>query len=704
MLALVLVAGGVPTTLLGSRADAATSLPAGFADRLVVGVPQPTAFAFAPDGRMLVASKTGQVWLYKNNTLSSLPALDLAAVTCNNDARGLLGITLHPDFGTLGNNWVYVYYTRKENNCKKPDYGENAYNRVSRFEMIGDVIDAGSEDLLVDRMLDPNAQHDGGDVQFGKDGKLYVTVGDGSCDYRKDSGCGPNNDASRDRHVLMGKILRLNDDGTVPTDNPHVDKDNAASCAAGKIENGNWCTEVFAMGLRNPFRMVFNPNTPGDDVEFRVHDVGQGLREEINGGIAGADYGWNCFEGTVLNAARTRSKCRNLNMTKPTYQYKHSSGCSSITGGAWVPEGVWGDLAGEYLFADYVCNKIFLLVPTDNGFKRKPFATGLEPFGPIHVGFGPFFDTQTLYYSTFANGGEIRRIEQSDGNFHPVADLGEAQLWSAPPSTEISFDGSASADVEDGQDLNYLWDFGDGVQDETQTPTVTHDYLTPGKRTASLVVEDTEGKRSLPATVEVFPANTPPSDVTIATPAEGDDFVAREELTLTGTANDDEDAGDPTLNWQILQWHSNDHAHPNLAESGNGVTYDAPEPEDMSSTDPAENYLEVLLTATDSEGLRSAPEDTASRIVRPSTVNLTFVTEPVDLRFEIEGVRHEAPQTILAWEGWELTVRAKGGRDERGRSWKFVAWTDDANAPQTRVIVVPGSDATYTATYKRNRK
>jgi glucose/arabinose dehydrogenase len=405
--------------------EAAVVLPVGFEERLMASVVNPIALAFTPDGRMLVASQPGQLWVYEDGQLLRTPALDISAEVCSNNDRGLLGVTLDPDFVT--NHYVYIYYTyNKHGVCptRQPTDPGNPVNRVSRFVMLGNTVDPSSEQVLIDNIPSPHG-HNAGDVKFGKDGYLYVSIGDGGCDYAGDSGCAEANDASRDPHVLLGKILRVTRDGDIPSTNPYTDANSARCNVAGRAEPGKHCQETFAWGLRNPFRFAFDPDAT--NTHFLVNDVGQSAWEEVDEGEVGADYGWNLCEGTHDNPRSEGSvSCPAAPYTPPVYEYSHSTGCSSITGGAFVPNGTWpSSYDDSYLFGDFVCNKIFELVPREEGgFAMNEFASGLGGGGPIAMAFGPYGSGQALYYTTYANGGEIHAVVYgADRNQAPTTSL-----------------------------------------------------------------------------------------------------------------------------------------------------------------------------------------------------------------------------------------------------------------------------------------
>ncbi|HWI03661.1 MAG TPA: PQQ-dependent sugar dehydrogenase [Acidimicrobiales bacterium] len=396
LLALSVVAGSV----LVPSPPAGAAVPDGFTDTLVASVGGPTGLAFTPDGRMLVTTQGGRLRIVENNALVATPALDLTGRICSNSERGLLGVAVDPEFAT--NRFVYLYYTHNL-------FGA-CVNRVSRW-ILGDDNVASGEVILVDRIHSTAGNHNGGDLNFGKDGYLYVSVGDGGCDYASPSNCAGNNDAARDRHVLLGKILRITrQPGVLPPDNPFLGAGTGACATTGSTTAGNWCQEIYATGLRNPFRFAFDPNAAG--TRFYVNDVGQAAWEEIDLGAPGADYGWNVREGHCARGSTTDCGPPPTGMTNPIFAYGRSDGCGSITGGAFSPAGVWpAPYDQRYFFADYVCGRIFVLNPNpQGGFTRGDFVTGLGGGSAVHLRFGPWAGTQALYYTSYAGGGQIRRI------------------------------------------------------------------------------------------------------------------------------------------------------------------------------------------------------------------------------------------------------------------------------------------------------
>ncbi|HEY8597693.1 MAG TPA: PQQ-dependent sugar dehydrogenase [Thermomicrobiales bacterium] len=599
---LLLVAVLVPAFAIGAPVHVADALDPGFQDSLVTNVAAPTALAFTPDGRMLITTQPGQLRVYMGGALLPIPALDLAdgGMLCKENERGLLGVAVDPNFAT--NHFIYLYYTRITSPGAACTANVMAYNRVSRWTLSNENV-ASDETVLIDEIASPFGNHNGGDLNFGKDGFLYVSVGDG----------GSTPQTAQQLHSLNGKILRIKGDGGIPDGNPYRGTDSVrCNENGGTGDTGKKCREIFAYGLRNPFRMGFDPNAA--TTRFFINDVGQNAWEEIDNGQNGANYGWDCREGN--HPYRTTDRCSPPPsiLTGPIYEYGRGTGCSSITGAAFVPNGVWpASYDGAYMFADYVCGKIFTLRETSPGtWTRSDFVTGLGSSSAVHLRFGPWNGpngaTQALYYTNYADGGEIRRIGYANAvNNPPTAALIASPRFGGVP-LRVDFDGRASTDPDPGNALTWEWDFGDGTTTTTTVPTVSHTYTTAAIRTATLRVRDGGGLRSDPATVQIGAGAQAPNP-TILSPATGTPYTPGQSYLLTGGATDPEDGTlpDGQLSWQVLL-HHNEHTHPVLGPvSGNAITFNGP------IHDEGTNWLEIRLTATDAQGL-SATTTRAMRL------------------------------------------------------------------------------------------
>ena len=348
----------------GSFQVRGATLPSGFTETQFgsnVGA-SPTAMAFAPDGRLFVCLQGGQLRVIKNGTLLATPFVTVP--TTANGERGLLGVAFDPNFST--NQFVYVYYTTNT---------APIHNRISRFTANGDVAAANSESVLVDLdNLSTATNHNGGGLHFGPDGKLYAGVGENAN--------GANAQTLSNR---LGKILRYNSDGSIPTDNPFYNTATGANRA------------IWALGLRNPYTFGFQPGTG----RMFINDVGQSAWEEIDDGIAGSNYGWPTCEGACAPA--------NSNFRDPLFQYGH--GTSNTTGCAIVGAAFYNppvnqfpsSYIGKYFFGDLCSGWIRLFDPAAG--TASAFATGIATLVDLQVG-----PDGCLYYLAQGNGGQVFRV------------------------------------------------------------------------------------------------------------------------------------------------------------------------------------------------------------------------------------------------------------------------------------------------------
>ena len=460
----------------------------------------------------------------------------------------------------------------------------------------------------------------------------------------------------------------------------------------GRTDARRKCQETFASGLRNPFRIAFDPNAAG--TRFFINDVGQNAWEEIDLGQAGADYGWNVREGHCVRSSTTQCGPPPVGMTNPIYDYSHAGAAMSITGGAFVPNGVWpAEWDGSYLFGDFTCGKIQKLTAAGSGYVASDFVTDLGFQSAVVLAFGPHGSTRALYYTTYDGGGEIHRVAfTGQANRSPVAAASASPTHGALPLT-VAFDGSGSSDP-DGDPLSYDWDFGDGSA-HAVVAKPSHTYTTAATRIARLTVRDTRGA-SATTTLRIDAGNYAPLP-SIEAPTTAKRFSVGEQIVLHGGAFDVEDGelAASALRWQVIR-HHNTHFHPWLDPvSGNDIPITAPAPEDIDAT--TNSYLEILLTATDSKG-RST---TVTRDLRPQLVDITFRSAPSGLVLDVNRKRITAPTTITSWKGYDLQVEAPFQQDGAGRWWSFSSWSDGGAASHT--IRTGPAATTYTATFEESR-
>lgn len=313
--------------------------------------------AYDGSGRLFIIEKYGAIRIFKDGLLLDQPFLNIDdRVNDSGNEMGLLGMAFHPDFEQ--NGFFYVNYT-----------GEGGHTRISRFHATGDTADPASETVLM--VIDqPFSNHNGGAVVFGPDGYLYLGLGDGGA-------AGDPFKNGQNTSALLGKILRIDvnkgDPYSAPADNPF----------------GN---EVWAYGLRNPWRMSFDRAT-GD---LWIGDVGQNQYEEIDylpaGSPGGANFGWSLMEGLHGYDGEAGP-----GLLLPAVEYSHAQGCS-VTGG-YVYRGSMPEWNGIYLYGDYCSGKVWGLILSNGQWQSQV----LFEAGVTITSFGE--DETGELYLTSDNGG-----------------------------------------------------------------------------------------------------------------------------------------------------------------------------------------------------------------------------------------------------------------------------------------------------------
>lgn len=326
------------------------------------GFSNPVYVTHAGDARIFVLEQAGRIRIIDaGGTVLTTPFLDINGPVSSGGECGLLGLAFHPNYAT--NGYFYVNYTT--NGCGPP-----GVTRISRFTVSAnpDIANAGSEVQLLN-ISQPYSNHNGGCVEFGPDGYLYIGMGDGG------SGGDPDN-YSQNGQSLLGKMLRIDvDSGNpygIPGDNPF-------------INNGSVQNEIWAIGVRNPWRFSFDRQT-GD---LYIADVGQNAWEEIDfqpaSSPGGENYGWRCYEG---NQAYNTSGCQGAsNYVFPVAEYPHSGGPSgcSVTGGYVYRGNMYPALQGYYFYADY-CNGNLWALTNVGGTWQNTYTGSISAGGPTSFG------------------------------------------------------------------------------------------------------------------------------------------------------------------------------------------------------------------------------------------------------------------------------------------------------------------------------
>jgi glucose/arabinose dehydrogenase len=376
----------------------------------VVGTFAAPTYVAAPPGdthRLFVVQQSGQIELIKDGQEQAAPFLDISSEVTDVGEQGLLSMAFSPDYAT--SHRFYVYYTTR--NCpQSPGCDEH----VSEFtaDSGGDTASAASERVLMTIPHPSQRNHNGGQLQFGPDGDLYISVGDGG---------GGNDTEMNAQHktTLLGKILRISPQPggtyTIPAGNPFS---GGPECSSGPSSSTN-CPEIWAYGLRNPWRFSFDSAT-GDMV---IGDVGQSAEEEIDfaqlGQNVGANYGWPCYEGLELDSLAPASECSPLPspVVFPVLTYPHPQNCDGasfcgdgIIGGYVMHDPTLPSLDGCYVYGDLGTPGL-RAVHLD-----QPSASASIALGPQIGSLSSFgLDASGHLYAADVANGDVYRIE-SDGN------------------------------------------------------------------------------------------------------------------------------------------------------------------------------------------------------------------------------------------------------------------------------------------------
>ncbi len=341
---------------------------------------QPLAMLPAPndDRCWFIVEQSGVVVAFENNADADqqFTFIDISAqVDDTSNEAGLLGMAFHPDY--RNNRQVFLSYTGN-------DGGLTSY--VSRFTSTDDgvTLDPDSEEVLLS-IAQPFPNHNGGNIAFGPDGYLYIGFGDGG------SANDPQQNAQNTRN-LLGAMLRIDVDSAVPygipADNPFAGNTRCEQ-GVGAVD----CPEIYAWGLRNPWRWSFDRDTG----ELWLGDVGQSALEEIDIIDIGGNYGWPYFEGTRCNTEAPVVDCNFVSLP-PVTEYPRAAG-RSVTGGYVYRGSAIPDLVGVYLYADFVSGNLFQYYDPGSG----PAIQAQQPTGLFIASFGQSVDGE-LYLVNLVTG------------------------------------------------------------------------------------------------------------------------------------------------------------------------------------------------------------------------------------------------------------------------------------------------------------
>jgi glucose/arabinose dehydrogenase len=375
-----------------------------------------------PD-RIFVVEQGGTIKLTEGAATSTF--LDATTIVLAGGEQGLLSMAFAPDYPTSGR--FYVYFTNRDGNIE-----------IDEFTATSTPVDLATRRPVITIPHPVHTNHDGGQLQFGPDGYLYLATGDGG-------GGGDPDTNGQDLGSLLGKVLRIDpaqsgtNSYTVPANNPFVGVPGAQP-------------EIWSYGLRNPFRFSFDRLTGA----LLIGDVGQGAREEIdyepqpNAG-RGDNFGWSCREGRIAYTDATPDPaCSGASgFTEPIHDYDHTGGNCSITGGYVVRDQSLGDLYGRYLYADFCAGQLRSLVPA------LPSASGDRAEGIAIANPSSFGEDACDRIYVASLGGEVHRL------------VGDAPADCTPPPPPAPPGGDPSANTEPDPMPGHP---GDGDADEDDEP------------------------------------------------------------------------------------------------------------------------------------------------------------------------------------------------------------------------------------------
>lgn len=635
--------------LLGCATFAQAQLPEGFAQTRVAQQLDPTAMTIAPDGRIFITEKSGIVRIVREGQLLPDPFLTLAVDNFNE--RGLGGIVLDADFDR--NHFLYLFYTIP---------GANR-NRVSRFTANGDYAIPNSEQVILE--LDPLAGtiHNGGAMLFDKDDKLYISVGDGA-----------NAATAQDLNSLSGKILRINADGTIPTDNPFYNQ------LQGKYR------AIWALGFRNSFTFAIQPGTG----RLLANDVGGELYEEVNDIVKGGNYGWSRIEGPRTNQIPPD------NYREPLYSYGHNEGCS-IIGAAFYNPTIYtfpAQYHGKFFFTDY-CRGYMKVLNPETGRVESTFMTGLNQLVQILV--APEGDLYYLIRSGIGGGGLADNTSTNNGSLWRVFYEGsgapfiavQPQSVTVPVGEDAAFRVQASGKAP----LTYQWSVNNTLIADNNSPEFIfkNARLPDNNANIKCVVKNAQGEVSTTVAKLLVTSNTRPIP-TITQPTAGATYKAGATLTFAGAGSDAEEGN---LSAELLTWkidfHHNEHVHPAL-DATTGIANGSFIIPQIGEIDHNVFYR-IHLTATDRQGLSR----TTFRDVLPVKTQFTVLTEPAGLPVNVDGKTVNTPVTVTSVEGIRRTISALPSTTANGKLYFFDQWANGSK--EDFYTFLAGEQATITARY-----
>lgn len=601
-----------------------TQLPVGFVmeEGYVTGLNSPTDLKIAPDGRIFITEKSGAVRIVENGKL-----LDQSFYVVNTQTageRGLDGIALDPNFDL--NGFVYLYYTLPSENR----------NVVVRVTAAGNAAVPGSELELLRLETLWAAFHNGASMVFDATGALVIGVGDGT-----------KLTNSQDMSIRLGKILRINPDGSIPADNPFYTQTTGLNRA------------IAAYGVRNPYTMAVSRLSG----RIFFNDVGNSDYEEVNEYLPGKNYGWHFVEGPLGGATAP-----DPNYQDPIHAYDHDFGCAAIGATFYEPDlnRFPIEYFGDYFFMDLCAEKILRINP-DN-FEVKEFGSGLD-YGynnleASHDGF--------IYLVNFITGNLSRISYQGEGASPLISIQPQPQIMAV--GENVRFEVSAI-----GSDLTYDWYHNGSLLQSGSDPSLflPNVQLPNDQDLVFVEVYNANGAvTSESVRLTVIDGSRPALQLQGITTT----YSAGDTLRFSAAASDPDQLSVPAadLTWRIDFYHDQ-HQHPAMAPLSG--TFSGTYPVETYGEVDTNVYFRIFLTAIDSTGLSSE----VYADVFPEKVSLLLQSSPPGVEISIDGREVRTDYSLRSVHNLTRTIEVPPYAIVGDSLYQFVQW-DDGEDSLTRAF------------------
>ena len=636
--------------IFSKKTTTAHELPPGFAALQIADGLDPVSMTLAPDGRIFFTEKNGRVRIVENGQVLLDPFIEIAVDNFNE--RGLSGIAVDPDFEN--SPYIYLYYT-----VPGADH-----NRLSRFMAAGNFAVPGSEEILLelDTLAGPN--HNAGALAFADDGTLFIAVGDGK-----------KIDAAQSLNSLLGKILRINKDGTVPTDNPFYGQ------TTGKYR------AIWSMGHRNPFAMHHESGTG----RLFTTDVGNYRSEEVNEIFKGKNYGWPIAEGNHIDQTPP------ADYQPPLHFYNHDDGCAAVgvttyhpVNPAFPPE-YWD----KVFFSDYCNGKIMTIHPSTG--EIADFATGINR--PLNLLVTPDGSMYFMARAGFGDGSAEDNTTSSNGSLWRIFYTGSGAPFIAvqPKTTLVSVGENAVFEtaVSGVAPLNFQWQINGTDIAVPNAPSFVFEnaMLADSGSIIRCIISNAEGSDTTNNAILQVTSNQRPV-VEINSPVEGWLYRGGDVLAFTGQATDPEEGLLPPADftWKI-DFHHDQHTHPAYGPvTGiSGDSFTVPKIGEVSDN----VWFRINLTAKDSKGLSK----TAQRLVYPLKSDIIVKTRPPGLSVDADGELSQTPFLVKSVVGVEHDFSVPPSAVTDDSVYIFKKWNTGTTDTHT-ALEAPENDFELVAEYE----